>query len=78
MRAISNVMQDRTFLDKTTKNTKAIYRNMIKAVLPRTGPVLDRYEIEGTGEWRIVIGLRRGTCEGYFAAITALYHYYGM
>lgn len=72
------VISDKTFYEKASKNTKSIYKNMIEAVLPRTGPVIDRYEVEGTGEWRIVIGLKRGSGANYFSAITDLYHYYGM
>ncbi|CCG82760.1 putative NAD dependent glutamate dehydrogenase [Taphrina deformans PYCC 5710] len=72
------MVSDKTFLEKASKNTKSIYKNMIEAVLPRTGPVIDRYEVEGTGEWRIVIGLKRGSGANYFSAITDLYHYYGI
>lgn len=73
-----DLVSDKTFLEKATKNTRAIYENMIRAVLSRTGPVIDRYEIEGTTNWRIVIGMRRGSGENFFSAVTDLYHYYGM
>lgn len=73
-----DLVSDRTFLEKATKNTRTIYENMIRAVLSRTGPVIDRYEIEGTSDWRIVIGLRRGSGENFFSAMTDLYHYYGL
>ncbi len=36
------------------------------------------YEIEGTQERRLVIGYRQGTAEGYFSAVSDLYHYYGL
>lgn len=73
-----DLISDKTFLEKVTANTKMIYQKMITAVRSRTGPVIDRYEVEGTGEWRIVIGLKRGSGENYLSAITDLYHFYGM
>lgn len=73
-----DVVSDKTFLEKATENTRKIYQNMIRAVLKRTGPVIDRYEIEGTSDWRIVIGMRRGSGTNFFGAMTDLYHFYGM
>lgn len=73
-----NLISDRTFLEKATANTKTIYERMIHAVLNRTGPVIDRYEMEGANDWRLVIGMKRGTGENFFSAMTDLYHYYGM
>ena len=72
------LVSDKSFFDKATDNTKRIYSDMIKSVLNRTGPVIDRYEIAGTDDWRVVVGLRRGTGENLFAALSDLYHYYGM
>lgn len=71
-------VSDKTFLEKATSNTRIIYENMIRAVLSRTGPVIDRYEMEGGSDWRIVIGIKRGSGESFFSAMTDLYHYYGL
>ncbi|BFZ57982.1 NAD-dependent glutamate dehydrogenase [Savitreella phatthalungensis] len=71
-------ISDKTFLEKATHNTLAIYDRMIKTVVARMGPVMDVYSIQGTKERRLVIGLPRGTCKNFFTALTDLYHYYGL
>lgn len=71
-------VSDKTFLEKATYNTLAIYNRMIRDVLNRYGPVIDVYTIEGTKERRLVIGFPRGGADNFFAAVTDLYHYYGL
>ena len=71
-------VSDKSFLEKATHNTLGIYDRMIKAVLERYGPVIDVYAITGTKERRLVIGFPRGAVDNFYAAITDLYHYYGL
>ena len=72
------VLGDERFLQKTTKNTRDIYQGVMDAVVKRTGPVIDMYEIEGTREKRLVVGFKQGSALGVFAALSDLYHYYGL
>ncbi|CAK3905447.1 NAD-specific glutamate dehydrogenase [Lecanosticta acicola] len=69
---------DERFLQKTTSNTRAIYQDVMDAVVQRTGPVIDMYDVEGSREKRLVVGFKRGSALGLFAALSDLYHYYGL
>ncbi|EME42299.1 hypothetical protein DOTSEDRAFT_73208 [Dothistroma septosporum NZE10] len=69
---------DERFLLKTTKNTRDIYQEVMDAVVTRTGPVIDMYDVDGSREKRLVIGFKQGTALGLFAALSDLYHYYGL
>ncbi|KAF2206394.1 hypothetical protein CERZMDRAFT_72177 [Cercospora zeae-maydis SCOH1-5] len=69
---------DERFLQKTTANTREIYQSVMDAVVLRTGPVIDMYDVEGTREKRLVIGFKQGSALGLFAALSDLYHYYGL
>ncbi|KAI5928811.1 NAD-specific glutamate dehydrogenase-like protein [Camillea tinctor] len=72
------VISDRMFLTKATKNTKQIYDDIIKLAVNRTGPVIEAFDIEGTEEKRLVIAFRARTARGIFSALSDLYHYYGV
>ncbi|KAF2773618.1 NAD-dependent glutamate dehydrogenase [Teratosphaeria nubilosa] len=72
------VLGDERFLQKTTKNTREIYQRVMQETVIRTGPVIEMYEMEGTQEKRLVIGFRQGSALGLFAALSDLYHYYGL
>ncbi|RIA91793.1 Glutamate/Leucine/Phenylalanine/Valine dehydrogenase-domain-containing protein [Glomus cerebriforme] len=67
---------DRTFLEKATENTLEIYHNVMKAVLKRTGPVIEMFEVEGSRERRLVIGYRQRSTQSFFSAMSDLYHFY--
>ncbi|KAI1328480.1 NAD-specific glutamate dehydrogenase [Xylariaceae sp. FL0255] len=72
------LISDRMFLTKATKNTKLIYSDIIKLAVKRTGPVIEFFDIEGTEEKRLVVAFRSRTARGLFSALSDLYHYYGV
>jgi len=72
------VISDRMFLTKATKNTKLIYHDIIKLAVSRTGPVIEVFDIEGSEEKRLVVAFRGRTARGLFSALSDLYHYYGV
>ncbi|KAL2156276.1 hypothetical protein VTH82DRAFT_1021 [Thermothelomyces myriococcoides] len=72
------VISDRMFLAKATKNTKQIYQEIIEHSVSRTGPVIEVFDIEGSQEKRLVIAFRARTARGMFSALSDLYHYYGV
>ncbi|KAI1431222.1 NAD-specific glutamate dehydrogenase [Xylaria sp. CBS 124048] len=72
------VISDRMFLTKATKNTKLIYHDIIKLAVSRTGPVIEVFDIEGAEEKRLVVAFRSRTARGLFSALSDLYHYYGV
>lgn len=69
---------EKRFLQKATKNTKAIYQEIIDACVNRTGPVIEMFDIQGSREKRLVIAYRQGSAMGIFSALSDLYHYYGV
>lgn len=69
---------DERFLQKATANTREIYQSVMDAVVLRTGPVIDMYDVEGSREKRLVVGFKQGSALGMFAALSHLYHYYGL
>lgn len=69
---------DERFLQKATANTLAVYQCVMDAVVLRTGPVIDMYDVEGSREKRLVVGFKQGSALGMFAALSHLYHYYGL
>lgn len=69
---------DKRFLLKATKNTKAIYQQILEAAVGRTGPVIEHFDIQGTDQKRLVIAYKQGTALGLFSALSDLYHYYGL
>ncbi|KAI1808739.1 NAD-specific glutamate dehydrogenase [Daldinia bambusicola] len=72
------IISDRMFLTKATKNTKQIYDDIIKLAVARTGPVIEVFDIEGSEEKRLVMAFRSRTARGIFSAMSDLYHYYGV
>jgi glutamate dehydrogenase len=50
----------------------------MEAAVTRNGPVIDMYEIAGTREKRLIVGFKQGSALGMFAALSDLYHYYGL
>ncbi|KAL5319815.1 hypothetical protein ACEPPN_012873 [Leptodophora sp. 'Broadleaf-Isolate-01'] len=72
------VISDRLFLAKATKNTKQIYQEVIELAVTRTGPVIEVFDIEDSKEKRLVVAFRRRTAAGMFSALSDLYHYYGV
>ncbi|KAI6250994.1 NAD-specific glutamate dehydrogenase [Erysiphe necator] len=69
---------DRMFLAKATKNTLQIYQDVIKSAVSRTGPVIETFNVENSNKIRLVIAFRRRTALGIFSALSDLYHYYGI
>ncbi|KAL2124443.1 hypothetical protein VTJ04DRAFT_808 [Mycothermus thermophilus] len=72
------VISDRMFLAKATKNTRQIYQDIIINSVNRTGPVIEVFDIEGSQEKRLVVAFRSRTARGLFSALSDLYHYYGV
>ena len=72
------VISDRMFLAKATKNTRVIYQEIMELVVGRTGPVIEVYDIEDSREKRLVVAFRTRTARGMFSALSDLYHYYGV
>lgn len=73
-----DVLGDERFLQKATKNTKEVYQQVMERVVSRTGPVLDMFEMASTREKRLIVGFKQGSALGLFAALSDLYHYYGL
>ncbi|KAI9245868.1 Glutamate/Leucine/Phenylalanine/Valine dehydrogenase-domain-containing protein [Phascolomyces articulosus] len=73
-----NQVADQNFLKKATDYTRKIYEDVMNSVLQRTGPVIEMFEVKGTRERRLVIGYRQGSTQGFFAAMSDLYHYYDL
>lgn len=71
-------ISDKSFYEKATDNTKAIYQSIIAKTVKRSGPVIEHFEVEGTRERRVIIGYRQQSALGYFSALSDLYHYYGL
>lgn len=71
-----NIIGEKRFLQKATPNTKAIYQDIIRKAVVRTGPVIDVFDIEGSREKRLVVAYRQGSAQGIFSALSDLYHYY--
>lgn len=72
------VISDRMFMAKASKNTKQIYKEIIEYAVTRTGPVIEVFDIEGQEEKRLVVAFRSRTARGMFSALSDLYHYYGV
>lgn len=69
---------DQNFLKKATEYTRKVYQDVMCDVLERTGPVMEMYDVPGTREHRLIIGYRQRSTQGFFAAMSDLYHYYGL
>lgn len=66
------VIGEKRFLQKATKNTREIYQHVLDSVTARTGPVIEMFEIEGTREKRLVIAYKQGSAPGLFSALSDL------
>lgn len=72
------VISDRMFMAKATKNTKQVYQEIIQEAVGRTGPVIEVFDIEDSDEKRLVVAFRSRTARGMFSALSDLYHSYGV
>ena len=66
------VVADKRFLQKATKNTVEIYQNIIKKAAERTGPVIEVFDIESSRDKRAVIAYKQGSALGFFSALSDL------
>ena len=73
-----DVISDRMFMAKATKNTKQVYQEIIQVAVERNGPVIEVFDIEDSDEKRLVVAFRSRTARGMFSALSDLYHYYGV
>lgn len=73
-----NQVADVNFLKKATEHTLKMYEEVMRNALTRTGPVIEMYEVQGTRERRLIIGYRQRSTQGFFSAMSDLYHYYGL
>ncbi|KAJ1732739.1 NAD-dependent glutamate dehydrogenase [Coemansia biformis] len=70
-------VSDRTFLAKATPHVLDLYGAVITKVLSRSGPVIVSDELPAGG-YRLVIGYRQRSTQGFFSALSDLYHYYNL
>ncbi|KAJ2242615.1 NAD-dependent glutamate dehydrogenase, partial [Coemansia sp. RSA 454] len=77
--AVNDIAQvsDRTFLAKATPHVLDLYGGVIAKVLCRSGPVIVSDELPNGG-YRLVIGYRQRSTQGFYSAMSDLYHYYSM
>lgn len=71
-------VSDSSFAEKASDNTMEIYQSVMDEVERRDGPVIEMFEVEDSRERRIVIGYKMGGTKGFFSALSALYHFYGL
>jgi glutamate dehydrogenase len=71
-------VSDAAFLDKASDHTIDIYQEVMNEVERRSGPVIEMFEVEESRERRIVIGFKMGGTHKFFAAMSDLYHFYGL
>lgn len=72
------VISDRMFMAKATRNTKQVYQEIIQEAVRRNGPVIEVFDIEDSDEKRLVVAFRSRTARGMFSALSDLYHSYGV
>jgi glutamate dehydrogenase len=73
-----DIIGDKRFLQKATKNTRDIYQEILQIASTRTGPVIEFFDIEGSRDKRLVVAYKQGSALGLFSALSDLYHYYGL
>ncbi|KAI7864292.1 Glutamate/Leucine/Phenylalanine/Valine dehydrogenase-domain-containing protein [Spinellus fusiger] len=73
-----NQVADQAFLKKATAHTLKVYQGVMRNVLQRTGPVIEMYEVPGSRERRLIVGYRQRSTQGFFSAMSDLYHYYNL
>ena len=67
-----DVIADKRFLQKATKNTLDIYRDIMRLAVGRTGPVIEVFDIQGKRDKRAVIAYKQGSALGFFSALSDL------
>lgn len=67
-----DVIGEKRFLQKATRNTRDIYQHVLNSAAARTGPVIEMFEIEGSREKRLVIAYKQGSAPGLFSALSDL------
>ena len=67
-----DMVGEKRFLQKATKNTKEIYQEILTHAVGRTGPVIEMFDIEGTREKRLVVAYKQGSALGFFSAFSDL------
>jgi glutamate dehydrogenase len=72
------LISDRIFLAKATKNTLQIYQEILELAATRTGPIIEAFHTKNPGDKRLVIAFRQRTALGIFSALSDLCHYYGV
>jgi len=73
-----SLIGDKTFLERSTQNTKDLYKSLMEQAADRHGPVIEVVDYEKTHEKRIVIAFKRGGSERFFSTFSDLYHYYDL
>jgi glutamate dehydrogenase len=71
-------VSDKSFLEAASDNTLEIYQSVMNEVERRSGPVIEMFEVEESRERRVVIGYKMGGTQGFFSALSDLYHFYGL
>jgi glutamate dehydrogenase len=72
------LVSDRVFLAKATKNTLQIYQEVLELAVTRTGPIIEAFHTKNPRDKRLVVAFRQRTALGIFSALTDLCHYYGV
>jgi glutamate dehydrogenase len=72
------LISDKTFLTKATKNTLQIYQELIDLATSRTGPIIQIFDVKRSHDKRLVVAYKQGTARGIFSALSDLYHHYGV
>lgn len=62
-------VSDRVFLERASENTLEIYQQAMWNVESRYGPVIEKFEVEGTNERRVVIGYKMGRTRHIFRCV---------
>lgn len=65
-------VSDRVFLERASENTLEIYQQVMWNVEGRYGPVIEKFEVEGTNERRVVIGYKMGGTRHIFRYVIRL------
>ncbi|KAL9085492.1 MAG: hypothetical protein Q9159_004687 [Coniocarpon cinnabarinum] len=73
-----DVIADKKFRQKATRNTLDVYQEIVHLAVNRTGPVMEVFDIQGKRDKRLVVAYRRGSALGFFSALSDLYHHYGL
>ncbi|KAJ3222009.1 NAD-dependent glutamate dehydrogenase [Clydaea vesicula] len=72
------LVSDKIFLEKASDHTLGIYEKIMRQVLVRTGPVIEKFDMANSNEKRLVIGYKHRGTQSFFSALSDLYHYYDL